>query len=599
MLIEISLPNQSCFSCRERRLKCQYSEAPSPTERTADGRSFKRQRPNVTESIPDHDRPQLDLVVSKSPPPATEQSSILIGPAVAEDVEILQRHISSHETSQSQRSDPYRLLFRDSSNPVIYLSVPRYRTGLETTVDAGKGHLEIVSQILGPFKNEVIELYLRHFHSNYPVIDDSTCDALRRGKLEKVSPSLLCTIYAAASPLWRKSDTLKLHPHPDYHYFWNKAISALYEDYISPSLATISSAIVEAIGRPSVSLVGNISNCGRTVALAQTFGLHRDPSKWNIPPDEKTTRIRLWWGVLSNDYWSSIAYGTPPHTAKGCYDVPLPLLESLLPAKATAAQRYSTICFLHLCSLTEILGDILPLVYKLNPDPGELAQSVDQLKCLLHVWESQLPEWLSCAKQPGSSNLWFCFLYIKLLVNRLSLRASILNGDTPGTQTNVERLDSLSTTSSAVLDFVNSLEEFHFQDFWLPYCGHLLVLATLVSLRCAVEARNSEIRSGHIDRLQQFVSHIQFARENYDWDIADYCLERCAGPITKIATLATADVPTQADTPSVHENGETHANFNYEDQPYFLSELLDSSTNLDFSWDALWDTPSVMSGFPL
>jgi hypothetical protein len=539
------------------------------------------------------------LIASKAPPSATEQSSILVGPAVAEDVEILQRHISSHEPSQNQRSNPYRLLFRDSSNPVIYLSVPRYRTGLETTVDAGKGHLEIVSQILGPFRDEVIELYLKHFHSNYPVLDDSTCDALRKRQLDKVSPSLLCTIYAAASPMWRKSDTLKLHPHPDYHYFWNKAISALYEDFISPSLATISSAVVEAIGRPSVSLVGNISNCGRTVALAQTFGLHRDPSKWNITTDEKFTRIRLWWGVLANDFWSSIAYGTPPHSVKSCYDVPLPTLENLLPAKATPSQRYSITCFLHLCSLTEILGDILPLVYKLNPEPGEIVQAVDQLKCQLQMWESQLPEWLPSARQPGSSNLWFCFLYIRLLVSRLWLRATILNGDAPGTPNNDERLEGLSKNSSDVLDFINSLEEFHFQDFWLPYCGHLLVLATMVSLRCTVEARNVELRSAHIARLQQFLSHIRFARDNFDWDIADYCIERCAGPIAKIATLAVGDLPAQADTPSVHENGEAHANFNYEEQPYFLSELLDSSTNFDFSWEALWDTPSVMSGFPL
>jgi hypothetical protein len=53
-------------------------------------------------------------------------------------------------------------------------------------------------------------------------------------------------------------------------------------------------------------------------------------------------------------------------------------------------------------------------------------------------------------------------------------------------------------------------------------------------------------------------------------------------------------------TPSAQENGESNVNIGYDDQAYFpLSELLDSSTNFDFSWEALWNTPSVISGFPL
>lgn len=47
-------------------------------------------------------------------------------------------------------------------------------------------------------------------------------------------------------------------------------------------MATVASSVLDQIGRPSVSIVGNITLCGRTVSLAQTFGLHRDPSKWNV-----------------------------------------------------------------------------------------------------------------------------------------------------------------------------------------------------------------------------------------------------------------------------------------------------------------------------
>ena len=584
----------------------------SPAERPTEGRPQKRPRTiSGRNSNQDQHRPPVVESVAQTPPTPTttttttteQQSAILVGPAVAEDVEILQRHISKHDSSNPQPSNPYRLLSRDSSNPVIYLSVPRSRTGLQTSLYAGKGHLEIVSQILGPFKNEVIELYLKWFHSNYPVVDDSTCELLRNRDLDSISPSLLCTIYAAASPLWAKSDTLKLHPHPDYHYFWNKAISALYEDFISPSLATISSATVEAVGRPSVSIVGNIANCGRTVALAQSFGLHRDPSQWNIGAEEKTTRIRLWWGVLINDYWSSIAYGTPPHSIKGCFDVPLPVIESLLPAKATTSQRCSSICFLHLCSLTEILGDILPFVYQLKPEPQEMIRAVERLRCSLDDLRSKLPDWLPLPNQPGTSNLWFCFLYTRLLISRLSLRAAVLDGEATGTPSNNDRLAELCGTSTAVLDFIISLDESQFQDFWLPYCGHLLVLATMVALRCTVES-DTDARSAHITRLQQFLSRIQFAHDHYEWDIADYCIERCAGPIAKLAALMTGDSQ-QAVENAVFSGGAENGNAQIaptdEDQTgsFFLSDYLDSTASFDYSWEALWDTPSAISGFPL
>lgn len=35
-------------------------------------------------------------------------------------------------------------------------------------------------------------------------------------------------------------------------------------------------------------MVGNANLCGRTVTLAQMFGLHRDPSNWNVSAAQKS-----------------------------------------------------------------------------------------------------------------------------------------------------------------------------------------------------------------------------------------------------------------------------------------------------------------------
>lgn len=62
-------------------------------------------------------------------------------------------------------------------------------------------------------------------------------------------------------------------------------------------------ALLDMVGRPVFGIQGNIVDAGRTVALAQSLGLHRDPSQWRAREHEKGVRIRLWWGVVVHDAW--------------------------------------------------------------------------------------------------------------------------------------------------------------------------------------------------------------------------------------------------------------------------------------------------------
>ncbi|KAH7115280.1 fungal-specific transcription factor domain-containing protein [Dendryphion nanum] len=530
----IDIPGEPCLSCRERRLKCQYADAPkgSPDE---DGEVRPPKRPRLSNSEASGEGMMRSLsapILHKTS--MNPSASIMLAPHVAEDVDILQRHISKYKTSEGETSQAYQTLLHDAGNPIVYLSVPRYRTGLLPAIGAGKEQLEVIEQIMGPFKREVIDLYFKHLHPHFPVLDKETCVTIQKGPMENVPKPLLCVVYANSYPNWRKSDTLKMHPKPDFHYIWNKTISAVLEDFLSPSLATVAASVLDGIGRPSVSIVGNATLVGRNVALAQTFGLHRDPSKWEISDNEKSTRIRVWWGVLITDYWSSIAYGNPPHIHKGYYDVPLPTITTLLSPKSTPYQKYASTCFVHLCALTQLLGDILAIVYHIGPDPATLSASVTHLKSVLNDLESQLPEWLPLPDRPGSSNLWFCFLSMRLLLSRVALRAAVLMHD-PSLETT--RLAELDTASAAVLDFILSLGDSQFHDFWVPYATHLLVLAVNVSLRCTVDAQDARVRNASITRLERVVKHIQHAHDNFDWDIARYCLERCSDPVAKMAAL--------------------------------------------------------------
>ncbi|KAF1848196.1 C6 transcription factor-like protein [Cucurbitaria berberidis CBS 394.84] len=596
----IDIPGEPCLSCRERRLKCQYVESSttsSPTDEGGDRRPSKRRRHSEPEEGPARPRSAPILHKATNNPSA----SIMLAPHLAEDVDIFNRHISQHRKvgSEAEPSN-YQTLLHDTKDPVVYLTVPRFRTGLPPNSGCGREQLEIVEQVMGPFKREVVELYFKHVHYHFPVLDDETCETLRSGQLSKISNSLMCVLYAIGSPLWPRSETLKMHPRPDSHYVWNKGISATLEDFLSPGMPTIQAAVLDQVGRPSVSIIGNITLCGRTVSLAQTFGLHRDPSKWNITENEKSVRIRLWWCVLITDHWSSAAYGAPPHISQGYYDVPRPTVSFLISPKATLQQKQATTCFVHLCALTELLGEILPLVYQIEPDRQQLAREIGRFKGKLKDLEAQLPEWLPLPNRPGTPMLWLCFLSIRLVLARVIFRSAVLDGDS---SLGRDRMDQLRIASSAVLDFILTLGQIQFQDFWLPYATHLLVHAITVSLRCTVETQDPEIRNTSVSRLERVIAHIQYAHDNYDWDLALYCLERCADPVSRIASLNSREPPQPSETEltSVVANGngvDLQSIPALDDATFLLSDILDPNA-FDFSWDALWDTPSGMTNFSI
>jgi hypothetical protein len=526
----------------------------------------------------------------------------MLAPHLAEDVDIFNRHLLQHRKVGAEDAEPskYQTLLHDVKDPVVYLSIPRFRAGLPPSSGCGREQLEIIEQIMGPFKHEVVGLYFSHVHYHFPMLDDETCELLRSGHFAKVPNNLMCVVYSMGSALWTRSEILKMHPRPDSHYVWNKGISATLEDFLSPGMPTIQAAVLDQIGRPSVSIVGNITLCGRTVSLAQTFGLHRDPSQWDITKNEKSVRIRLWWCCLITDHWSSIAYGAPPYISKGYYDVPLPTINTLISSKATAQQQHATMCFVHLCELTKLLGGILPLVYQIKPDREQLSREVVRCKAELNELETRLPDWLPLPNRAGSCMLWLCFLSIRLILARITFRAAMLDGDS---NLGRERMEQLRIASSAVLDFVLSLGEIQFQDFWLPYATQILVHAITVSLRCTVETQDSDVRIASVSRLQRVIAHILHARDNYDWDIAIYVLERCADPVSRLASLVVREPPQLFETEPVNlsTNGNTNdvlALPSFDDTNFLLSDILDPNA-FDFSWDALWDTPSGMTNFSI
>lgn len=327
---KIATIGQPCELCAEKGFNCLFSGSNSRQPTSDPDRSRPRKRPRVenVQSLSISGARTLDSPVSEGIPvpprdPAAEseqspllrdtaassprngtnsasgpagEASIIVGPMVAEDVQILQRYLTAEPRVGPQ---PYSVVSNAPGDP-IFLALPRHREGLQLAKDSGRGQREILDQILGPKKRDVIQLYFKHIHPAFPVLDEELVSG-EDGR--KVSSTLLCEIYAISLTFWHFSDTLKHHHCPSEQYFWNLAIAALQDDFLAPNLYTLYSSMIDLLGRPVGSVQGNVINSGRTMALVHSLGLNRNPSAWRTSAREKDMRVRIFWGCMVLDQW--------------------------------------------------------------------------------------------------------------------------------------------------------------------------------------------------------------------------------------------------------------------------------------------------------
>lgn len=187
----------------------------------------------------------------------------------------------------------------------------------------------------------------------------------------------------------------------------------------------------------------------------------------------------------------------PPQLAKNQYDVPLPTIDVLLPRGSRTTERLRAAhCHIALCRLTEILGELLPLVYGLqHRQTRETSKKVRQIRTDLDAWEDCLPELLrsstnnSEGRIAGTSSLQLAFLAVKMLVSRVELNVRCVPNPvtTLGTEMlttyHLQEVNNAETdnpearryfqtecrkSAEDIVRFISSLESQNFKEFWLP-----------------------------------------------------------------------------------------------------------------------------------
>lgn len=355
----VDIPGQSCLLCRVQGADCHYqdeagSEAPIanatagewPPEQSMEDMQAgqKRKRASDDISLPNPDRPRED--VSSNLRRATSvgdgrssqfkrlgvedpqnESVFIVGPVVADDAQVIEKHMPPERTSKSvePKNHPYNVYSSDPRKPILYTTVSRRRQGMRVGIPPGENQKEILEQILGPFKDDLVRMYaflhlgleldvtmlislssrfLDRFNVAFPIFDgESFWEAYMSDCPSEPPASLLCQLYSMSLIYWKHTPKLACHPKPDVRYAVNMTVAALHEEFSAPGLSTISAALVDLTGRPIFSMTGNAISCGRTVSLSHCLGLNRDPTNWRLSQSEKYNRIRLWWGVVIHDRW--------------------------------------------------------------------------------------------------------------------------------------------------------------------------------------------------------------------------------------------------------------------------------------------------------
>ncbi|KAJ5804721.1 transcriptional regulator family: Fungal Specific TF [Penicillium psychrosexuale] len=637
----VDIPGQSCLLCRVQGADCHYQEEANADASVLSGADRKSwPGPPSLEAMPGHKRkrssdelthmgqniPPRQPINGPSPHGTTSsggrresdlrrkdmddpqnESVLIVGPMVAEDAQVIEKHMPPERSSQSEEpnSHPYNIYSSDPRKPVLYTTISRRRKGMRKGTPPGENQKEVLEQILGPFKHDLVRLFIDRFNVSFPIFDgESFWESFIADDLHDPPAALVCQVYSMSLVYWKHTQKLACHPKPDVRYAINMTVAALHEEFSAPGLDTISAALIDLTGRPIFSMTGNAVSCGRMLSLANCLGLNRDPSNWKLSQAEKNQRIRLWWGVVIHDRWGSFGHGVPPQISKNQYDVPLPTVEVLVPSNLRATERVRAAhCHIYLCRLTETLGELLPLVYGLQHKPArETSKKLRQIRTDLDIWEDSLPDWLrgptihTGERIYGASSLQLAFLAVKMLVSRVELN-EVNNSETENTEARRYFQTECRRSAEEIVGFITSLRKDNFTEFWLPYSAfHLTSTATLL-VRCAFETTDSDVARSCLSNVETLRSVLRRVREEEDWDVADMCLDHCERIMHRLpgtgATMDQAFTATMADSglvnPAAISLPETQTNNDIVDDMMSISNTFGTMDGFPFDMTGIWD----------
>lgn len=504
----IEIPGQACLLCRMHGVPCSSATA-KKDDRVTPRIGF------VHRSL---------LTDEKS----AENYSHIVGPVIARDTQILDQYLPQVNGHSHHVPIQPNIGRRESSKPIYHVPIPPSRPSPAECNCSRNLPAELLDQV-EPFLDKLLANYYDHAHPCYPVTDED-CVMARIKDRNSLPQPFLVNLVSQALFYWDVSPALAIHARPDQDAAWQVAVAANTANMQKSDMATIVAICVNLAGRPSRCLVNNVANVARAVALSHAIGLNHDCSEWKMSDMEKRVRWKAWWGVVIQDRWFNFAQGTPPYISKGHYDVPFPTVDLLTQARAASMKHTrSAEVYIQLCRLTEIVGDVLPLIYHIRSGNDSIAaEQTSRSEIELNRWVESRPGWLNLndfhnrPPVPGLVNLQLSYLSVRMLLRRIAWHEISQRESDPASSW----LLGCQAAADDIVRFVTSLHKQDLLAFWLPYNAHHFTSAVTLLLRCALQTSYSNVRAQCMTSARTLVDRLRTFHEQEKWDLAETALSQ-------------------------------------------------------------------------
>ena len=224
------------------------------------------------------------------------------------------------------------------------------------------------------------------------------------------------------------------------------------------------------------------------------------------------------------------------------YDVPLLTQDDLCARGTSPSQHAAASIFIALTTLTEVLGRYLEHIYAVSDTSQSPGLSGADLERLLSEWEDSLTDDIrrlvlrgNNLDAPGAANFRLAYLAVKLLLRRiqLDLEKSMMRTED---DTAAPSFIRAQRAAEEVVHLVQELNESHLCGFWMPVQAFSLTSATTLLLRIGIRTKNSS-HNAPLRMAREMITALQSHRQNYNWDLADHCLDNCSDLVARIESL--------------------------------------------------------------
>ncbi|CEG67857.1 hypothetical protein RMATCC62417_04218 [Rhizopus microsporus] len=325
----------------------------------------------------------------------------------------------------------------------------------------------------------LIILYFRYFYPFLPLFfRRQLFSAVEPG----VTPLLLNSIYAVAS---RISPDVRVRSDPASpdtagDIFFERAERLLDESYDKPSISTVQSLLLLASHQHGAMRSARAwLYSGMAFRMAQDLGLHRNCDHWNIPPEERERRKRVFWCCYIVDRLGSAMYGRATTFEEKDCDVPFPSVDdhNLLSSDGEPVRLLDN--FINLIKICDILGHVLKCIYYVRSLQNTEAKQADSvlttLNKRLHQWYDQLPSSLRIKndKSGKSPSVAVCQLHLIYYTTVILLHRPFIPG--PDQSVSVPSLLPCASICASAADSILSITTYMLEHNQLKYVWNFAV----------------------------------------------------------------------------------------------------------------------------